>query len=85
MHRTILLVFTQRGELILQGRRQVKLARSRQRLRVFKCVAATHLHKQRITKSQRTLQILPESVIQEAGTGDLTILVFVHDKLCSLT
>lgn len=42
------------------------------------------LHKQRVSKTQGALQILPEGVIQEAGPGDLAVLVLVHDELCGL-
>lgn len=43
-----------------------------------------YLHKQRVSESQGTLKVLSEGVIQEAGPGDLAVLVLVHDELCGL-
>lgn len=44
----------------------------------------THLDQQGISKSQGALQVLSEGVIQEAGSGDLTVFVLIHYELCGL-
>ena len=44
----------------------------------------TYLDQQRVTKTQSTLQVLPEGIIQETSSGDLAIFVFIHNELCGL-
>lgn len=39
-----------------------------------------YLNQQRVSKTQGALQVLPEGVVQEAGSSDLTVLVLVHDN-----
>lgn len=43
-----------------------------------------YLDQQWVSKTQRTLQVLPEGVIQEAGSGDFTVFVLIHYELCGL-
>jgi len=45
----------------------------------------TNLNQERVTKSQGAFQVLPESIIQETSTSYLTVFIFIHDKLCSLS
>lgn len=44
----------------------------------------TYLDQQRISKTQCTLQVLSEGIIQEAGSGNLAIFVLIHYKLRGL-
>lgn len=47
-------------------------------------INCTYLDQQRVTKTQSTLQVLPEGIIQETSSGDLAIFVLIHNKLCGL-
>lgn len=48
------------------------------------CSVMFYLDQQWVSKTQRTLQVLPEGIIQEAGSGDFTVFVLIHYELCGL-
>lgn len=48
------------------------------------CSSSPYLNQQWVTKPQGTLQVLPEGIIQETGSGDLSVFVLIHDELCGL-
>ena len=43
-----------------------------------------YLDQQWVSETQSTLQVLPEGVVQETGSGDLAIFVLIHYELCGL-
>lgn len=45
----------------------------------------TNLDEKGIAKSQGTLQILAEGIVQEAGPCDLPVLILIHDEFCGLS
>lgn len=53
--------------------------------RVCRAEMHTNLDQKGVAEPQRTLQVLPEGVVQEAGPCDLAVLVLIHDELCGLS
>ena len=44
----------------------------------------SYLDQQWVSETQSTLQVLPEGIVQETGSGDLAIFVLIHYELCGL-
>lgn len=44
----------------------------------------SYLDQQWVSETQGTLQVLPEGIIQETGSGDLAFFVLIHYELCGL-
>jgi len=44
----------------------------------------SYLDQQWVSETQGALQVLPESIIQETGSGDFAVFVLVHYELCCL-